>query len=312
MMDLVESLKCFMRVVETGSFSAVARESGASQSAVTRQISQLETHFGVRLLHRTTRRLSLTDDGRILLGHARQVLEDTAAMEAELGQHREEPVGLVRLGTIMAGGLFLASRLPKLIARHPGLAVEVVVLDHFPDLVESRLDLLLRPGEIADSSVVARQIGVFGQSLVAAPQYLEGHGTPSTPADLPQHVCIWQDDTPEHAVWQFTGPQGPIQVTITGALGTNSNRVALQLARNGHGIALLPEVETVDDIRAGRLIPLLEDYRSQPVPLHVIYPSRRNLPPRTRVVLDFVVQEIRAGAEAVRRIQQGAEDVFWA
>lgn len=311
-MDLVESLKSFMRVVETGSFSAVARESGASQSAVTRQIGQLEEHFGVRLLHRTTRRLSLTDDGRILLGHARQVLEDADAMEAELGRHRQEPVGLVRLGATMAGGLFLAPRLPELVALHPGLSVELVVLDHFPDLIESRLDLALHRGDIADSSLVARQIGVFGQLLVAAPRYLERYGKPSTPADLQQHVCIWQDDRPDRDVWQFTGPDGPIHVRVSGPLGTNNNRAALLLARHGHGIALLPEVEMVDEIRTGRLVPLLENYCSQPVPLHVVYPSRRNLAPRTRVVLDFVVREIRAGVEAAKQIRQGMEDVFWA
>lgn len=311
-MDLVESLKSFVRVVETGSFSAVARESGASQSAVTRQIGQLETHFGVRLLHRTTRRLSLTDDGRILLGHARQVLEDTTAMEAELGQHGQQPVGLVRLGAPLSAGLFLAPRLPELVGRYPGLLVELVVLDRIPDLIENRLDLALYPGEIADSSLVARQIGVFSRVLVAATRYLERQGTPSTPAELPQHVCIWQNNMLEQDVWEFIGPEGPIRVRVSGPLGTNNNRTALLLARHGHGIALLPEVETVDEVRTGRLIPLLEDYRSQPVPLHVVYPSRRNLAPRTRAVLDFVVREIRAGVEAAKKIRHGAEEVFWA
>lgn len=301
-----------MRVVESGSFSAVARESRASQSAITRQISQLEAHFGVRLLHRTTRRLSLTDDGRILLGHARHVLDDAAAMEAELGQHRQEPVGLVRLGALMVGGLFLAPRLPELIALHPGLSVELVVLDHAPDLIESRLDLALYPGDIADSSLVARQVGVFGQSLVAAPRYLESHGTPSTPANLSQHVCIRQDSMPGRNAWQFAGPEGPVRVSVAGPLSTNNDWAALLLARDGHGIALLPEVQTVDDIRLGRLIPLLEDYRSQPVPLHIVYPSRRNLAPRTRVVLDFVLREIRAGVEAAKRMPEGAESAFWA
>ena len=159
---------------------------------------------------------------------------------------------------------------------------------------------------------MARQIGVFGQSLVAAPRYLERHGTPSTPDELPQHVCIWQDDTPERDVWQFTGPEGQIRVRVSGPLGTNNERAALLLARHGHGIALLPEVQTVDDIHAGLLTPLLENYRSQPVPLHVVYPSRRNLAPRTRVVLDFVVREIRAGVEAAKRNRQGVEGAVWA
>ena len=311
-MDLLGALHAFIRVVETGSFSAVARESGASQSAITRQVTQLEEHFGVRLLHRTTRRLSLTDDGQILLGHARQLLEDATAMETVLGHHRQAPVGLVRIGTTMGGGLYLAPRLPQLVERHPGLSVELVVRDHFSDMVEARLDLVLHRGDIADSSLVARQVGVFGRSVVAAPVYLERHGTPAAPAELKHHVCVVQDDGPERDVWQFTGPEGPLRVRVSGPLSTNNEQMALLMARHGHGIALLPEIRVLDDVRAGRLIRLLADYPSQSVPLHIVYPSRRNLAPRTRVVLEFVVREIRAGVELGRRIQEGGEDIFWA
>ncbi len=311
-MDLLGALQNFVRITETGSFSAVARETGASQSAITRQISQLEEHFGVRLLHRTTRRLSLTDDGQILIGYARQLLEDSTAMETVLGQHRQEPVGLVRLGTTMGTGLYLAPRLPELLGRHPGLLVELVVLDHFTDMVESRLDLALHRGTIANSSLVARQIGMFGQSLVASPTYLERHGTPSTPADLAEHVCVWRDDQPGRDVWQFTGSAGRETIQVSGPLGTNNEQAALLLARQGHGIALLPEVQVIDEVRAGRLVVLLSDYQSQPVALHIVYPSRRNLAPRTRVVLEFVVREIRAGVEAAKRIKEGSEDAFWA
>lgn len=312
-MDLLGALQTFIRVVETGSFSAVARESGASQSAVTRQMTQLEAHFGVRLLHRTTRRLSLTDDGQLLVGHARQLLEHAGAMETVLDQHRQEPVGLVRVGTMLGGGLFLASRLPRLVARHPGLSVEVVVRDHFSDLVEARLDLALHRGEIGDSSVIARNLGVFDDSLVAAPVYLERHGTPSEPTELERHVCILLGgDRTDSALWHFIGPDGPVRAHVSGSLVTNNEQVAMLMARQGHGIALLPDIRVIDDVRAGRLIRLLSDYHSRPVPLQILYPSRRNLAPRTRVVLEFMVQEIRAGFDAARRIQEGSEDAFWA
>ena len=149
-------------MVETGSFSAVARETHASQSAVTRQIAQLEQHFGVRLFHRTTRRLSLTDDGQALLPHARHLMENTDEMEAALGRQSGEPRGLVRLGTSVAGGLFLATRLPALLTRHPGLSVELVMRDQPTDMIEERLDLAFRSGEIADASLVARRAGHWG------------------------------------------------------------------------------------------------------------------------------------------------------
>lgn len=301
-MDLLGALHVFVRVVETGSFSAVVRETGASHSAVTRQVGQLEDHFGVRLLHRTTRRLSLTDDGEIVVGHARQLLQQAQAMETVLDRHRQQPVGLVRLGTTMGGGLFLASRLPRLVARYPGLSVEVVVRDHVTDLVEARLDLAVHRGQVVDSAVVARRIGAFGASVVAARDYLERNGTPGSPADLQQHVCIVLADQPGSAVWHFAGPDGPIQVKVSGSLSSNNEQVALLMARQGHGIALLPEIRAIDDMQAGRLVRLFPDYRSQPAPLHILYPSRRNLAPRTRVVMEFVVHEIRAGLQAAQSL----------
>ena len=173
--------------------------------------------------------------------------------------------------------------------------------DHFTDLVEARLDLAVHRGEVADSAVVARRLGVFGASVVAAPAYLDRHGTPGSPAALQQHACIVLADQPGSAVWHFTGPDGPFQVKVSGSLSTNNEQVALLMARQGQGIALLPEIRALDDVQAGRLVRLFPDYRSQPAPLHILYPSRRNLAPRTRVVMEFVVREIRAGAEASQR-----------
>src|SRR6202451_1814726 len=158
-MDLLGSLSVLVRVVETGSFSAVAREGELSQAAVARQISQLEEHFGVRLLHRTTRKLSLTDDGQMLLGLARPVLDGVDGIEAALGGHSVSPVGRVRVGVTVTAGRFLAQRLPTLLADHPGLKVELVVSDRFGDMIEDRLDLAVRLGEVTDASLVVRRSG---------------------------------------------------------------------------------------------------------------------------------------------------------
>jgi DNA-binding transcriptional LysR family regulator len=303
-MDLIAALRAFVRVTETGSFSAVSRETHVSQSAVTRLVAQLEQHFEVRLFHRTTRRLSLTDDGQVLLAHARHLLESADEMETVLGRQSGAPRGLVRLGTSVAGGLFLATRLPVLLARHPGLSVELVMRDQPSDMIEERLDLAFRSGEISDASLVARRAGNLGRAVVAAPMYLERHGAPSAPADLTTHTCLIHDATPDPEVWRFTGPDGAVSVRVSGAFIANDSEAVRRAARAGHGIALLPEIQLIDDLRAGRLFRLMEDYESQRVPVHIVYPSRRNLAPRTRVVMDFLVQQTR---EISALLEQGAE-----
>jgi DNA-binding transcriptional LysR family regulator len=311
-MDLLAALGIFTRVVETGSFSAVAREAGTSQSAVTRQIAQLETHFGVRLLHRTTRRLSLTDDGQSLLGHARQLLDYATGMESELGRHSGTVDGLVRVGTSVAGGLFLANRIPRLLEEHPALRVELLMHDQVGDVVEERLDLVLHAGEVADSALLSRRIGTFGRFAVASPAYLEMRGTPSQPSDLAGHVCLIHNSGPDSAVWRFHGPAGATSVRVNSAFLANNSQAVQVVARNGHGIALLPQVQVLDDVRSGRLIRLLSDYPSEEVPVQILYPTRRHLPPRTRVVMEFLVQEIRVGTAFAERVGAGIVDAFWA
>jgi DNA-binding transcriptional LysR family regulator len=303
-MDLIAALRAFVRVTETGSFSAVARETHASQSAVTRLVAQLEQHFDVRLFHRTTRRLSLTDDGQVLMAHARHVIESADEMETVLGRQSGAPRGLVRLGTSIAGGLFLATRLPVLLARHPGLSVALVMRDQNSDMVEERLDLAFRSGEIADASLVARRIGFLGRAVVASPVYLERNGAPSTPEDVATHTCLIHDVGSEPEVWRFTGPEGPQSVRVSGQFIANDSQAVHRAARAGHGIALLPEIQLIDDLRAGRLFRLLEDYPSQRLPVYIVYPSRRNLAPRTRVVMDFLVEQTR---EISVLLEQGAE-----
>ena len=293
-MDLLRALGTFTRVVETGSFSAVARETGTSHSAATRLISQLEDHFGVRLFHRTTRRLSLTEDGQDLLAHARQLLEATQEMETTLGRQRTTPTGLVRVGVSPAVATLLVPQMPALFQRYPGLSVELVVAEQFGDLIEERLDMVLQPGQPADSSLVARTIGTFGRVLVASPTYLERRGAPSVPADLAQHVCVIHQRGPDSERWRFTAPEGPIDVTVAGPFRADNSQIVHRATLNGFGIALLPELQVVDDIRAARLYRLLADYPSDRTPVFVVYPTRRHLAPRTRVVIDFLVEGGRA------------------
>jgi DNA-binding transcriptional LysR family regulator len=260
---------------------------------VARQIAQLEEHFGVRLLHRTTRKLSLTDDGQMLLGLARPVLDGVDGMEAALGKQRASPVGLVRVGVTVTGSRFLAQRLPTLFADHPGLKVELVVSDRFGDMIEDRLDLAVRLGEVTDVSLVVRRSGTVSFAVVAAPNYIERRGRPSTPADLASHTCIVHDVGPGSNVWTFVTPDGSRQFHVSGGFLANDVSAVRVAARSGYGIALLPLLEVVDDLRSGVLVCMLSEFPAPSIPFSLVYPSRRHLAPRTRVVFEFILEQAR-------------------
>ena len=292
-MDTIETLRTFVRVVETGSLSAVAREMNASQSTVSRQITQLEEHFGVRLFHRTTRHLSLTDDGENLREHAGNVLGMVDGMETTLGQHNSSPTGHVRVATPVSLGLILMNRVPDLMARYPALSVELVMEDDPGDMIEARLDLAVHSGEVVSQSLIKRSLGSVVRVAVAAPEYLARRGTPSHPAELADHACIVHRVTPNDSEWRLIGPDGPVDILAQGALSTNNHEAVRAAALSGLGIGLLPEYQVVDDVLAGRLRRVLPEYTSEALHAYLVYPSRRHLPPRTRVVMDFLIEDVR-------------------
>jgi DNA-binding transcriptional LysR family regulator len=296
-MDMLHALETFVRVVETGSFSAVARESNVNTSAVTRLVGQLEEHFGVRLFHRTTRHLSLTEDGQTLLSHAHDVIDAASGLEDSLGRQHSAPTGRVRVGLTAGGGRLVTNGLGDLLDRYPGLTVDLVIREHFDDLIEDRLDLAVRVGQPVDASLVARSVGGFGRTLVAAPPYLATHGVPTTPEDLHGYRCIVHESGPGSARWRFNGPDGPHEIEVLGALTATTSNVVRQAALAGHGIALLSEPLVHEDIRGGRLERLLPDYPTDRSQLFLIYLSRRHLAPRTRVVIDFVIEQFKAAED---------------
>ena len=288
-MDLLYAFRTFVRVVETGSFSAVARESGSTNSSVTRLIGHLEDHFGVRLLHRTTRHLSLTDDGENLLVRARAVLAATEEIEARLGRRRAAPTGRVRVGLPPGVAILVTSRLSGLLRHYPALEVELVIGERFGDFTEERLDLVVQTGQSDNASAIVRTIARFGRVPVASPAYLEEHGVPGTPEDLVKHNCIIHENRPDSDRWKFNGPTGPVHVRVTGGLHASSSTMVHRAALADYGIAWLLEPHVLDDIRTNRLCRLLPDWVSEQEHTCVSYPPRRNLPPRTRVLIDFFV-----------------------
>ncbi len=188
----------------------------------------------------------------------------------------------------------LVPRLPAVFRRYPGLTVELVVSNRFGGLIDERLDPALQPGRPSDTSVVARAIGTFGWVLVAGPAYLERHGAPLRPADLAQHSCLIYENGPDSARWHFAGPDGPIDVPVAGPFRADNSEMVHRAVLAGFGIAMLPELLVADDIRAARLYRLLADYPSRRDQTFIGYPSRRHLAPRTRVMIDFLVEMGRA------------------
>ena len=293
-MDLLTAFRTFVRISETGSFSAVAREVGATQPAISRQVAQLEQHLGVRLFQRSTRSLTLTEDGRDLLTHAQLVLDTVAETEAAIGQRRLSPSGLVRLGCpAVFGRVYIAPRIGLLLDRYKELSVELSIEDDVVDMVQQGLDLSVRVGEIADPSLVARRIGSTTSHTIASAEYLERMGEPHHPNELSAHDCVLFTRFPSPDEWIFQGAEGSVTVTVKGRFRSNGIEAVLAAVIAGLGVSRVPIWMVRDELDSGRVRRILPDWRPKPRPIFAVYPSRRFLAPRTRAVIDFLVDEFR-------------------
>jgi DNA-binding transcriptional LysR family regulator len=291
-MDLLAAFQVFVRVSESGSFSAVAREMGLSQPAISRQIAALEDHFGERLLHRTTRNLTLTDDGRDLLVHASRVLESLEEAETAIGRRRGTVAGMVRLSVpVIFGRLYLTPRIGRLLNAHPALELDILFNDGLADLVADGIDLAVRAGVIADSSLIARRLGYVARYVLASTEYLNRHGTPETPQDLTRHDCLIFTHGASAAHWPFESKDGNFTIPVTGRFRSDSGEGVREAVISGYGIGLLPAWYFRDEIANGSVQILLRGWNIPGAPVHLIYPSRRHLSPRVRVVMDFLHEE---------------------
>ena len=293
-MDLIAALRTFLRVAEVGSFSAVAGERGVTQPAVSRQVSALEEHFGTRLVQRSTHAVTLTDEGRELVPAAQQLVDSADAMQQQTGRRRTKPVGLVRLSVPLPLGLYFSGKLDSLLKKHDELSIDLILHDRLRDLIEEGIDLQVCVGEVSDSALISRRIGTTTAFLVAAPDYLKGRAVPKEPADLQQHNCIVYHRWGRDDVWWFAGPEGAVSASVRGRFRANNSEAVRRAALNGQGIALLSHLLVADDIGAGRLRVLMPAFPPARFPLTVVYPSRRNLPPRVRAVIEFLSEIVQA------------------
>ena len=293
-MDVLAAFRVFVRVAEARSFSAVAREMGTTQPAVSRQVAALEEHLGARLIQRTTRSLALTEDGRDLLGHARRVLDSVEEAEASVGRRHSLPGGLVRVGTSSTfGRLYVAPRMSRLLERYPELAIELRLTDGMSDLVAEGIDVAIRVGVVQDSSLVARKIGSSRRVTVASAACIAAHGEPQHPSELERLPCVIFTAPATPAEWQFEGPGGPVSVHVSGRFRTDNGEAVREAVLAGLGFAVLPTWFFGTELVDGSLRPVLTGWEPPSSAISAVYPTRRNLAPRTRAVIDFFLEEFR-------------------
>lgn len=292
---LFEHIRTFVRAVETCSFTAVAAEQGQSQPTVSRQISALEDHLGVRLMQRTTRALTLTEEGRSYYSHARALLD--AVDEAALAVRPDTAArGLLRIAAPLAfARLHLMPRMARFLADHPDLRTDWVLGDRPVDLVEEGVDLAIRIGRVADQGLIARKIGQMRRVTVARPDYFARAGRPRHPTDLTAHDCIVYTGLATVDEWHFSGPDGaPIAVRVSGRVRVNASEGMRSALLEGLGLAVCPTWLFTDEIATGRLEQVLAEYEPAALPIQAVYPSRRLVPPRVRAFVDYLVTEFRA------------------
>jgi DNA-binding transcriptional LysR family regulator len=299
-MDLIASLKTFVRVSETKSFSAVAAQRGVTQPAISRQITALEEHLGLRLVQRSTQAINLTEDGHYFLPAALELVEAADAMVNSAAHRRNEPVGMVRLGTHMCLGLYMGACLPELLNGNDKLSVDLVIRDRFAGIIEEGLDLEIRLGVPKDLTVIARRIGYTNGIAVASPAYLQRRPSIARPGDLAGHECVEHSGMGPLGKWSFrTGgaesedDEFDIGVEVSGRFSSNNSATIHTAVLAGHGIGCLPEYQVWQDLNEGRLIQVLPEYSLKGWPIFVCYPTKRTLAPRVRAVIDFLIDLLK-------------------
>lgn len=290
----------FVRVIEAGSFTAAALALGVPKSSVSRGVAQLEDELGVRLLHRTTRNLHLTEAGQGYFARVRPLVAGFAEATDAVRGSSGDPRGLVRLTVPIEP--FIAPVLAAFGLQHPGIHVEVLATGRRVDLVAEGVDLAVRAGKLDDSSLVTRRVGAADMGLFAAPEYLERRGRPRSLADLSRHDCVLFRAHGGRLVWRLTGPRAREEVTVTGAVTTDDLLIARGLVVAGAGIGLLPTTTAGEAMGEGRLVRLLPRHGVPGGALHVVWPSQRLVPTRVALLRDHLVAELPQAISEMRSL----------
>lgn len=299
MLDRVTSMQVFVRVASLGSFSAAGRALNLSQTMVTKHIAALEARLGIKLLHRSTRKLVLTEGGRTFLAASERILAEIDEAEASATLDRVEPRGTLRLNVPLTFGFReVAPALADFSRLYPSVTVDLGLADRYVDLIDEGWDAAIRIGRLQDSSLVARKLAPCRIVVCAAPAYLERHGNPRTPEDLTQHNCLGY--TLPTAVsasrWVF-GEEGGNIVPIAGNLRANNGDALLAAAVAGQGLVYQPTFLVGDSLRDGSLVRVLSDYAVPELGVYAVLPSGRQAPAKVRVVIDFLAARFSPSPE---------------
>lgn len=299
-MDSIGVIPIFVAVVENGGFAAAARKLGVSKSAVSKRITQLETGLGAQLLHRTTRRLSLTEAGERYLAHAVDALASAREAQDAVAQLQRAPHGRLKINTPMSfGRLHIAPLIPEFLDRYPGIEIDMVMDDRIVDLVDEGFDVAIRAGAMPDSALIARILAPIRNVLCASPGYVAEHGRPAEPTDLLAHNCLHFAYFSGGHQWTFIGPDETVRISASGNYQVNNSEALREALIRGCGIGRLPTFVAGPDISSGRLVRILERYRMPSQTLYAVFPERRHLPAKVRVFLDYAVEWF------------GAEQPYW-
>ena len=290
----LQQLNSFLAVVRAGSFVAAADATGLSKAAVSRQVAELEGHLGVRLLHRTTRRLSLTEDGQRFHARASELIALMEELEAETVSSGGEATGLLRINAPLTfGNLHLAPLWPRFITVHPNVSLDITLNDRVVDLVEEGYDLAIRITNLPSSQLVSRRLASTRIVLCASPGYLAAHGNPTHPRELAGHQVISYSYWTGGDDWRFTREGAEVQVRVKPRIHTNSGDTCRAAALDDQGIILQPDFLVGPDLKQGTLVELMPEYRSIELGIHAVYASRKHLPMKTRRLVDFLVESFQ-------------------
>jgi len=310
-METLETMRLFVRVAQSDSFSAAGRACGLSPASVSRRISALESGFGVRLVNRTSRRHALTEAGQLYLEKATRILADIDALAGQLSEHQAKPQGLLHVHT-RAGVAhqFLAPLLPDFLARYPDIRLKLSLTEEARDLVEHNIDVAIRLGNADEPLLALRKLADAAERIMfASPDYLKQHPPIKTPEDLLQHNCLtWPLDgrfEDGDAVWQFRRGDSRRELRVSGNLQVNNSEVLRQAALAGLGIVLLPVWCVAEELAAGKLCRVLPQWEATPTTfdhcIYAVYQRSRHVPPKIRAFVDFLAQALRAPDGARKR-----------
>lgn len=290
-MDTLQAMKTFTAVVDAGSFVGAMDSTALSKAAVSRHIAELEQKLGVRLLQRTTRRLSMTAEGATYYQRCKEVLQAVEDAESEAGSGTREAHGRLRISAPQTfGTLHLAALWGRFAAQNPQVALDIVLSDRVTDLVEEGYDLAVRIARLPDSNMVSRKLAQTRMVLCASPGYLARRGTPAHPRDLARHDVIAYTYWSDGDAWRFRGPDEEVKVRTRPRSQANSGDTCRALALAHQGVILQPDFLVHADLRSGALVELLPAYRSIELSIHAVYPTRKQLPPKVRRLIDFLVE----------------------